>query len=334
MKSTYYCVLLVASLTLMETACREKQSESASTTQEQPPSATTGQPESKSAVNEPVSKRANEAVKEPATEAVKEVRPEVAADSASASRKTDPKDTGAQSSARPAQTTTTPEAKDAPSTSSATKDKTTVIKKPAVEPEATKTTSKAPEPETVKRIPPVRISATIPGSTSGAPLPENPKEYSRRFPGTERGLNTLLAYFVSDGIDIVEATQLLRPDNDDYPTVFLDDFAERAELYYEEIWSSERFALYGFVPGAKFTMSKVTTQELREKTSAVARKWPQGYNKVIHYFNEDMTLYRVMIQSPISTLITPVDFFVHVNDHWTVFPRSYLVLRFTSPPAE
>lgn len=327
MKSTYCCVMLVAGCSLMVTACREKQSESPTTPQQQPQSATTGQAEPKSAPDEPISKQAKGA----ANDAVKDAAPETTVDSAKPSEIADPKDTGTRSTAQPAETTTTPEVTNALPTSSANNDTAAAIKKPAATQEATETTSEAPGAETVKRKPPRRITAIIPGSTPGPPLADDPEEYSQRFPATERGLTNLLAYFVQDGVDMIEASRLLRPYKKDYPVVFLDDFAERAELYYETIWSNDRLAITGFVPGAKYTISQVTTQELRQRTGDVAPKWPQGYDQVIQYFNEDMTLYRVMLQSPISTLITPADFFVHVNGHWTMFARPYWVLRFTSP---
>lgn len=325
MKSTYCFVMLVAWCSLMVTACREKQSESPTTPEQQ--SATTGQAEPKSAPNEPISKQANGAAKDP----VKVAPPDTAVDSAKPSEKTDPNDSGIRSTAQPAETATTPEVTNAPPTSSTAKDKTAVIEQPAGAQEATETTSEAPGAVTVKRKTPRRITATIPGSLPGLPLADDPEEYSRRFPATERGLTNLLAYFVQDGVDMIEASRLLRPYKKDYPAVFLDDFAERAELYYETVWSSDTFAIAGFMPGAKYTISQVTTQELRQRTGDVAPKWPQGYDLVIQYFNEDMTLYRVMLQSPISTLISPADFFVHVNGHWTMFARPYWVLRFTSP---
>ena len=323
MKSTYYFVLPFALFALMETACREKEPESAAITQVQQ-SDETKPAEPKTAAAKPAKKPA----KETAKNAAKQAPPE-ATDSAKPIATTDANSTDAQSPAQP--TKTTPVAKEAPPATPATKVATAVVQEPVVRQAPASATPDAPVAKAVRRKTSVPLSAIIPGPEPGPPITGMDREYSRRFPPTEQGLDALLTYFVQDGVDITEATQLLRPDKEDYAAVFVDEFVERAQRYYEPKWSRGDFALSGFSPRSKFTMNKVTTQELRERTTDVAKTWPQGYDQVIHYLHEDMTLYRVLVESRTYLFITPWDLFVHVNGHWTVFARPYRVLRFTSP---
>jgi hypothetical protein len=144
-----------------------------------------------------------------------------------------------------------------------------------------------------------------------------------KYPGTEEGAKQLLTDIRSG--DAAAMTKSLRPTSADYKAVFTDEFADKAEKGYDQLWSDAKTVIAADPANTELKLSGATTDDIAKWTPQVEADFPGGYKKVASFFKPGLTVYRWKYTKPGEPLGMAYDGLVYVNGHWAWFPKPWRI---------
>ncbi len=147
-----------------------------------------------------------------------------------------------------------------------------------------------------------------------------------KYPGTEEGAKQLLTDIRTSN-DAAGMTKSLRPSSADYKAVFTDEFADKAEKGYDQLWSDPKAVITADPANTELKLSSATTDDIAKWTPQVEADFPGGYKKVATYFKPGLTVYRWKYTKPGEPLGMAYDGLIYVNGHWAWFPKPWRVSK-------
>lgn len=145
-----------------------------------------------------------------------------------------------------------------------------------------------------------------------------------KYPGTEDGARQLLTDIRSG--DAKAMTQALRPASADFKAVFADDVVAQVEAAYDKLWSDPNAVIGADPANTELKLWKATTEELQAWGGEAAANFPGGYQRAAAKLKPGLVVYRWKYVKPGESAGMAFDGLIHVNGHWTWYPKPWRVL--------
>lgn len=146
---------------------------------------------------------------------------------------------------------------------------------------------------------------------------------------TEQKLQTaqeVLQAFLQPGADFAQLTKQLKPTEEDYLSVFKDEFVEKAKAYYEAMWNNPNAIIAPKMGQTEMKLWSATTEQLQEGQGD-ANQFPGGYKAIASLFKPGLTFYSFKFVKPTETFGMAFDGLIQLNGRWRIFPKPFRIPR-------
>lgn len=148
----------------------------------------------------------------------------------------------------------------------------------------------------------------------------------RGLPDGERGAKALLERFLAPEADVQTLTYAIKPSEEDYRAVFKGNLAEKAKSMYGPVWDHRMF-LVTPKPGQTELLIWGATPEELSSGDGQAQPFSTQWSALAPHLREELTFYKFKFVEPGQKLGMAYDGLVHVNGHWTIFPKAFRALE-------
>ena len=151
----------------------------------------------------------------------------------------------------------------------------------------------------------------------------------QNIPNFQEGHDGLLAlgqFLVeSDEESRKAVTSSLRPEKEDYESVFRGKFARRVRRYHNKYWRRHDPVMRPARKSQTEPHCWSTTPDSLAMYKGNARHFPGGYREIADKFQPGLRLYRLKLVKPGMRLGTSFDVFVYLEGRWKIFPKPWFV---------
>ncbi|MEL6649612.1 MAG: hypothetical protein AAFQ87_02280 [Bacteroidota bacterium] len=147
------------------------------------------------------------------------------------------------------------------------------------------------------------------------------------FPPGRDGAQAIIDFLLyADEEERIELSSQLRPEKEDCDAVFTEEYARKVYRYQQRINKMARIVVQPLVEGqTDYLLWEATTQDLIDYKGE-ARFFPGGYKEIAAYLQPNFTFYRFKFIEPGHRLGSAYDMLVHVNGHWRLIHRPWVVM--------
>lgn len=144
----------------------------------------------------------------------------------------------------------------------------------------------------------------------------------KQFTGDRQGAEKLLKRLLDGKADHHQLTMELRPEREDYEAAYTQPLAGQLEKDHLKLWADPRTAIRP-QEGQTSLLLTVTSSDRLKKGGPELAEFPGGYQKVLPYLKDDVTIAVFKFVVPGEKKGMSFDGLVHVNGHWVLIPKPW-----------